>query len=224
MDEGLTCKISKFADDTKITGRVTTTAEKVLLQSDLERLVNWSNKWQMAYNVSKCKVLHIGSNNNRTNYSMNGTEIPKVSKEKDLGVTISSDLKPTNHCSDVVKTANKLTGFIGRTFEFKSEKVILTLFNALVRPHLEYCVQFWSPYYRKDIEKLERVQRRATKLIPRLRNKPYEERLKELNLFSLEKRRLRGDLIELFKMFHGFNNVILSDYLTVDRERTMRNN
>ena len=224
MDEGLTCKISKFADDTKITGRVTTTAEKVLLQSDLERLVNWSNKWQMAYNVSKCKVMHIGSNNNRTNYSMNGTEIPKVSKEKDLGVTISNDLKPTNHCSDVVKTANKLTGFIGRTFEFKSEKVILTLFNALVRPHLEYCVQFWSPYYRKDIEKLERVQRRATKLIPRLRNKPYEERLNELNLFSLEKRRLRGDLIELFKMFHGFDNVNISDYLTVDRERTTRNN
>ena len=96
----------------------------------------------MAYNVSKCKVLHIGSNNHRTNYSMNGNEIPNVNEEKDLGVTISSDLKPAKHCSEVVKTANMLIGFIGRTFEFKSEKVILTLFNALVRPHLEYCVQF----------------------------------------------------------------------------------
>ena len=168
MDEGLTCKISKFADDTKITGRVTTTAEKALIQSDLDRLVNWSNKWQMSYNVNKCKILHIGSSNDRSNYSMNGTELLKVNEEKDLGVNISNDLKPGKHCSEVVKTANKLIGFIGRTFEFKSDKVVLTLFNALVRPHLEYCVQFWSPYYRKDIEKLERVQRRATKLIPRL--------------------------------------------------------
>ena len=141
-----------------------------------------------------------------------------------MGVTISNDLKPGKHCSEVVKTANKLIGFIGRTFEFKSDKVVLTLFNALVRPHLEYCVQFWSPYYRKDIEKLERVQRRATKLIPRLRNKPYEERLKELNLFSLEKRRLRGDLIEVFKMIRGFANVTISDYVTVDQERVTRSN
>ncbi len=88
MDEGLTCKISKFADDTKITGRVTTTTEKAQLQSDLDRLVTWSNKWQMAYNVNKCKVLHIGNNNHRTNYSMNGAVIPKVTEEKDLGVII----------------------------------------------------------------------------------------------------------------------------------------
>ena len=224
MDEGLTCKISKFADDTKITGRVTSADEKALLQSDLDRLVNWSKKWQMTYNIDKCKVLHIGSNNNHTSYSMNNTEITKVNEEKDLGVIICNDLKPGKHCTEVVKTANKLVGFIGRTFEFKSEKVILTLFNALVRPHLEYCVQFWSPYYRKDIDKLERVQRRATKLIPRLRNMPYEERLKELNLFSLEKRRLRGDLIEVFKMFQGFDNVNISDYLVVDRESNTRNN
>ena len=117
--------------------------------------------------------------------------------EKDLGIMISDDLKPSNQCSKVVKTANKLVGFIGRTFEHKSEKVILTLYNSLVRPLLEYCIQFWSPYYRKDIDKLERVQRRVTKMIPRLRCKPYEQRLQELNLFSLSKRRMRGDLIEV---------------------------
>ncbi len=109
--------------------------------------------------------------------------------ETDLGVMISDDLKPNNQCSKSVKNANKLVGFIGRTFEQKSEKVILTLYKSLVRPLLEYCVQFWSPYYRKDIDKLERVQRRATKMIPRLRCKPYEERLQELDLFSLSKRR-----------------------------------
>ena len=104
------------------------------------------------------------------------------------------------------------------------KKIILTLYNSLVRPHFEYCVQFWSPYYRKDIDKLERVQRKVTKMIPRVRNKPYEERLKELNLFSLSKRRIRGDLIEVFKIFKGFDNINVNDYLTVDRSNLTRNN
>ena len=79
-----------------------------------------------------------------------------VDKEKDLGIIVSMDLKPSKHCTEVVKIANKLVGFIGRSFTYKSEKVILTLYNSLVRPHLEYNVPFWSPYYKKDIEKLEK--------------------------------------------------------------------
>ena len=86
---------------------------------------------------------------------MNGKQLAKIKQEKDLGVVISSDLKPSKQCSEVVKTANKLIGFIGRSFEFRTEEIILNLYNALVRPHLEYCVQCWSPYYKKDIEKLE---------------------------------------------------------------------
>ncbi len=91
----------------------------------------------MAFNVNQCKVLHIWSNNNRSKYSTNATEILKVNEEKDLGITISSDLKPAKHCSEVVKTANMLSGFIGRTFEFKTEKVFLILYNTFVRPHLD---------------------------------------------------------------------------------------
>lgn len=224
IDEGITCKISKFADDTKITSKVTTTIDKSELQLNLDRLVNWTEKWQMKFNVDKCKVMHIGNSNDQANYILNGSNLTKVNQEKDLGITISSDLKPEKHISEVVKTANKLTGFIGRAFDYKSEKVILTLFNSLVRPHLEYCVQFWSPYYRKDIDKLERVQRRVTKMIPRLKNKPYEERLRELNLFSLSSRRMRGDLIEVFKMFHGLDNVNINDYLNVNRSNNTRTN
>ena len=224
IDEGLTCKISKFADDTKITSKVTSVLQWQQLQKDLNTLASWAEKWQMKFNTGKCKVLHIGNNNVQANYSMNDIQLSSTDAEKDLGVIISKDLKPGKQCTEVLKTANKLVGFIGRTFEFKSEKVILSLYNSLVRPHLEYCVQFWSPYYRKDIEKLEKVQRRITKMIPRLRNKPYEDRLEELKLFSLTKRRLRGDLIEVFKIMKGFDNLDMNKYFEIDRSNQTRSN
>ncbi len=96
--------------------------------------------------------MHIGISNDNVDYLMNRVELSVTNNEKDLGVMISDDLKPSNQCSKAVKTANKLVGFIGRTFEHKSEKVILALYNSSVRPLLEYCVQFWSPYCRKDID------------------------------------------------------------------------
>ena len=223
IDENITCRISKFADDTKITNTVCSVEQRLRIQNDLNTLSKWSDDWQMSFNIDKCHVLHIGSHNPSVTYEMNNSELQSVDEEKDLGVIISKNLKPNNQITKVVKTANKLVGFIGRTFSFKSEKVILTLYNSLVRPHLEYCVQFWSPYYRKDIEKLEKIQRRVTKMIPRLRNKSYENRLKELNLFSLSKRRLRGDLIETFKMFNGYTNINSEKLFTRVRSNSTRN-
>ena len=81
------------------------------------------------------------------------------------------------------------------------------LCHVQVRPHLEYCVQAWSPYQVNDIKSLEKIQRRATKLVPSLRNKPYHDRLEELNLYPLEVRRLRGDMIEVFKILHGLEDI-----------------
>ena len=96
---------------------------------------------------------------------------------------------------------------IRRNITYKEMSLIVPLYKAIVRPHLEYCIQAWSPYLRKDIDMLEKIQRRATKLIPGLRDLTYEERLKECGLTTLETRRSRGDQIEVFKILNGYENI-----------------
>jgi ribonucleases P/MRP protein subunit RPP40 len=111
---------------------------------------------------------------------------------------------------------------INRTIVSRDKEIIVRLYKALVRPHLEYCIQAWCPYLKKDIEILERVQRRATRMIKRCRGMSYEERLKECGLTTLERRRERGDLIETYKLLTGREGIPYERFFTIEQtSRTM---
>ena len=133
-----------------------------------------------------------------------------MEEEKDLGVLVQNDLKISKQCTKVVKTANCVLGMINRSVQYKSKDIILPLYKSLVRPHLEYCVQVWRLHLIKDIKLIENVQHRATRMIRELKGHTYEERLTALNLTTLEARRLRGDLIEMFKILKGFDKTGLN--------------
>ena len=166
--------LSKFADDCKIKKKVENVVDATEVQTDLDTVIKWSEKWQMSFHPDKCKLLQLGYNNQKHKYYIKDAEIKKVTEEKDLRVLISEDLKPKKQIANIVKKANRLLGMISRTLTCKNKANIMNLYKTLVRPILDYAAAIWNPYKKKDIEKLERVQRRATRMIRGLRNLTYE--------------------------------------------------
>jgi len=221
LDSNLRNLLYKFADDTKVFGKVNNAADGVRLQEDLNRLCDWANMWQMEFNVAKCVTMHIGNGNIGFQYSMQGRLLDTVTTARDLGVHISSDLKSADHCYKSYSKANRMLGLIKRTVKYKTQDLMVRLYKSLVRPHLEYCAPVWSPHYKKDKILLEKVQHRFTRLFDGLKNLEYSKRLRKLNLWTLEERRNRADLIELFKMVHGISAVPLNSFFQLaDGSRT----
>ena len=222
LDDSIKSNVLKFADDTKLFRKVNTDGDKQHLQNDLDRLVKWSEKWQMLFNFGKCKCLHTGLGNLNVNYKMGDTVLGTTVKEKDLGVTISADMKVSQQCGIAASKGNQILGLIRSNITYKGKKLIIPLYKTIVRHHLDYCIQAWRPYRKKDIDTLERIQRRATKMIPELRDLSYEERLKECGLTTLETSRLRGDQIEVFKILNGYENIDRNMFFSLKKDSRTR--
>ena len=129
-------------------------------------------------------------NNMQSNYNMSNQQLPTTDQQRALGIIITKDLKWQNQTEKSCKSANRVLGFIARNFRYKNKELILPLYKSLVRPHLEHAVQIWFPNLRRDIDKIEKIHRRETKMNPEIRNHSYHQRIQHLDLISLVQRRL----------------------------------
>lgn len=218
------CKI--FADDTKIYSRISSQEDHESLQNDINELFNWSMTWKLMFNASKCAHMHIGSLLPVENYSIhnanNEETVINVSQcEKDLGVFINNNLTPSNHISESVHKAQRVLWCIKQSFSYLEPDMFVVLYKTLVRPILEYASPVWSPFLLKDIRAIEQVQRRATKLIPSIHDKSYTDRMVALGLPTLQYRRDRQDLIQVYSLLSASP---VSSLFSVDSSQRLRGN
>ena len=196
-------KTMLFANDTKMYTSAKYQVERDRLQRDLDELGAWSKKWELPFNAAKCKSLHLGPGNPRQVYTIQHVPLEQVNWEKDLGICIDDTLKFRKQAAEAVSRANRVLGTIRRTFVHMDRKTLPLLFKTLVRPLLEYGNAVWGPHNKADQLAVERVQRRATKLVTLIRHLPYAERLEALQLPSLQYRRRRGNVILVYQVMHG---------------------
>ena len=140
----------------------------------------------MAFNVAKCHVMHVGKNNPRYQYHMLGEALETTEEERDIGVTVTVNLKQSRQCQKAAQTAHTVLAQILRAFHYRDRHVYISLYKQYVRPHLEFAVAAWAPWTKTDIECLEKVQMKAVKSVSGLRGRTYEERIQELGLPSLQ--------------------------------------
>jgi hypothetical protein len=206
-----TCKL--YADDSKLISIVETMESVARTQRSVDGITEWTKRWLVRLNAKKCVVMHFGRANLRANYTIEeyGTGERVVMNEsrceRDLGVYISEDLRWKRHIDEITARANRVLGMLVRTFVCRDVGLWKNLYVSLVRPHLEYASAVWNPHLRGDISALEKIQERATRIPTAMRKLPYAERLKVWGLTTLEERRMRGDLIQMYKSLNGLDRI-----------------
>ena len=195
-----------FADDTKAYTSIKDEIDHQNLQTTIDSMHSWTEDWQLKFNDTKCKILHLGDNNPKKPYyigsSNSRVQLEETTLEKDLGIFIDPTLSFDSHIEFIIKKASSKSAQILENFTYRSKHVLVPLFKTLVRPVLEYVNNAWNSSQRHNIDDIEAVQRRFTKHILEVKKLSYEDRLKKIHLPSLEYRRFRGDLIETYKIAH----------------------
>ncbi|KAJ3659737.1 hypothetical protein Zmor_011411 [Zophobas morio] len=209
-----------YADDLKIFNYPNSSYN--ILIEDLNTVLQWCDLWLIPIKKEKCVILHLGAKNPCLNYRIGNDLIKAVDKYVDLGITIQSDLKWSHHSLKTVKKTNITMYLLRKAFQSLSKESFLTLYKSYVRPQLEYASVVWCPFLQKDIELLERAQRRATKTVASLHNLPYSQRLQELALCTLSERRSRNDLVWTFTILKGYLGVDLSPLFNINSDERLR--
>ena len=222
MAEGLSSYINLFADDAKLLKIIKSQDDCKVLQADIDKIHDWSIRWKLEFNAKKCHVLEMGKSIRRPswNYRIGEEMITKSKEEKDLGVIIQDTLTPDRHIGGIFGASYRMLTNIRIAFNYLDKDIMKRIIMNMIRPKLEYAAVVWSPHKKKDIRKLERIQRTATKMVPELKDLNYEERLEEMGLPTLQKRRERGDLITMYKLVNQMEKVDRQDLVRHIEEGT----
>ena len=210
----------QFADDLKLLRVMNSEHDREMLESDVRSVLQWSERNHMPLNLKKCKIVEFGNSQSDALQIVSSPEFAffqVVDEERDLGVVFDSKLKFKSHVKSVVAKANFVLHRVSTTFRNFNHQRFAILYQSLVRPLLEFCSPVWSPSFKTLSNSIEKIQKRATKLIPGLRNLSYSERLRSLRLDTLEFRRKRESLIHLYKINR---NPLLCNSLLSFRPRT----
>ena len=188
--------------------------------NDIVSVNEWFKSWQLKINFDKCEVLHLGHNNLQYPYAINENNIPAKEFCRDLGVCVDKKLSFDKHCLKIACSSHYKAKLFFQSFTCHDIDLSVFLFTTYIRPLVESGTQVWSPYYVKDINIIENVQRRFTKFLPGLFNMSYLERLRHLNLKTLEERRLANDVILVFKIIHGLVDIEFDHWFTFNTNNT----
>jgi len=211
---GISVKV--FADDMKVYVRVTGSIDSIKLQLALDLLTDWASIWQLQLSVDKCFTLNLGKPKCDVASHIDSNILPVVGLQtcRDLEVTVCSDLTPAVHIDQIVAKAHQRANNILCYFVSRDPQSLTKAFITYVRPLLEYNSIIWSPYLKQEIDRIEQVQRRFSKRLRGLRTYTYVNRLKLLELPSLELRRLRNDLAWCYRIVFGLTVLKFDDFLS----------
>ena len=217
--------VSSYVDDTRVQRRISDVSQDCkTLQEDLQTIYAWADRVNMTFNSDKFECVRYWPRDSQPDHHYQAPDSNIIEQKdhlRDLGVEISSDLKFSDHISNVASSASMMVGWCMRTFRRRSETVMMTIWKSLIQPKLDYCSQLWSPSDQASIAMLEGIQRNFTSRIAGMEGKDYMDRLLSLRLYSQERRRERYQVIFLWKISQGLVQGYDMEFKNFDRRLRM---